>query len=180
MDCLRVGIDFAYFLLVENLDLMDPDSNHPPLVQQISGLDLLDDMKVMNSIADLTTLITHTSSDYSYFNFDKLRILNLPKHLKKIAHTIALESQNGTPSFDARAAILQKNAKGKKMAPKVSFAVFENECPKLFKSTKKAVYLGDRTIEKRSEKPARLETERQLDYEAKELLRPYGKPTTVC
>lgn len=156
--------------------MMDPESQPPHLSQQISGLDLLDDMKVMNSIADLTTLISHTSSDYSYFNLDKLKMLNLPKHLKKIANTIALEN-NGQPGFDAKT-VLQKNAKTRKVLPRIDFTI-STDSMKLFKQTKKAVYLCDRTIEKRSEKPARLETERALNYEAKELFRPYAKAITV-
>lgn len=159
---------------VENLDI-DVDSNVPRLTQQISGLDLLDDMKVMNSIADLSTLIAHTPSDYSYFNFDKLKMLNLPKHLKKIANTIALE--NG-PTGE-RANVVQKNAKAtKRVAPRIDFSI-NLDHSKFLKITKKAVYLCDRTIEKRSEKPSRLETERQLNYESKELLRPYSKQITA-
>lgn len=158
---------------VENLDI--DTETVPKLTQQVSGLDLLDDMKVMNSIADLSTLISHTPSDYSYFNFDKLKMLNLPKHLKKIAHTIALE--NGAAG--ERGNVVQKNAKTtKRMAPRIDFSINVDHS-KLLKVTKKAVYLCDRTIEKRSEKPCRLETERTLNYDSKELLRPYCKKITA-
>lgn len=155
---------------------MDNDLNEPKLSQQVSGLDLLDDMKVMNSISDLSTLISHVPSDYSYFNFDKLKMLNLPKHLKQIANTI--QHERG-PSFDPKATVVQKNAKAaKRVAPRLDFCR-KIDNMKFFKITKKAVYLCDRTIEKRSEKPCRLEQERQYNYEAKELLRPYFKTTTV-
>jgi len=155
---------------------IDGDLGAPKLSQQVSGLDLLDDMKVMNSIADLSTLISHSPSDYSYFNFDKLKMLNLPRHLKQIAHSI--QSERG-PNYDPRSAVVQKNAKAtKRAAPRIDFsAKLDNS--KFFKITKKAVFLCDRTIEKRSEKPCRLETERQYNYEARELFRPYLKPITV-
>lgn len=160
---------------VENMDI-DTESNGPKLTQQLSGLDLLDDMKMMNSIADLSTLISHTPSDYSYFNFDKLRMLNLPKHLKQIANTIAAERG---PNYDAKSAVVQKNAKAtKRVAPRMDFSL-KTDHMKFFKITKKAVYLCDRTIEKRSEKPCRLETERQFNYEARELFRPYSKQITA-
>lgn len=161
---------------VENME-MDPDNNAPRLAQHLSGLELLDDMRVANSISDLSTLISTTPSDYSYFNFDKLKILNLPKHLKHIANSIAAES----PNYDPRAnAVVQRNARNtKRVAPRIEFTKMKIDQMKLFKITKKAIYLCDRTIEKRSEKPSRLETERQLNYVSRELFQPYHKKTTA-
>ena len=153
---------------------IDPITNEPKLSQQTSGLELLDDMRMnMNSISDLSTLISHTPSDYSYFNFDKLKMINLPKHLKQIAQKISMER----PAENQ--AVVQKNAKtSRKVIPRIDFAT-EIHDSKLFRVTKKATYLGDRTIEKRSEKPWRLETERQFDYLVRDFFRPYFKDITA-
>lgn len=161
---------------VENME-MNGVGNDSRMAHQASGLDLLDDMRVMNSISDLSTLISSQPSDYSYFNFDKLKMVNLPKHLKKIANEI--QSERG-PNYDPTksSAVTQRNARTKRVVAKLDFGV-RLENMKFFKITKKACYLNDKVIEKRSEKPMRLETERQFNYEARELFRTYLKPITA-
>ncbi len=149
----------------------------------MSGLDLLDkidDIRSMNSIADLSTLISHTPSDYSYFNFDKLKLLNLPKHLKQIAnHLVGPKDLAGSQAANSAGTVINKNAKNaKRTAPRIDLNK-KLDNMKFFKITKKAIYLCDRTIEKRSEKPNRQETERQFNYESKELFQPYLKKITV-
>jgi len=163
---------------VENMD-MESNMQNSKLTQHISGLDLLekiDDIRSMNSIADLSSLISTSPSDYSYFNFDKLKLLNLPKHLKQIACHLTGDKEESTMQ---RPAVINKNAKlVKKITPRIDLTKKLDNL-KFFKITKKSIYLCDRTIERRSEKPSRLETERQFNYEAKELFQPYLKKITA-
>ena len=146
--------------------------------QHKSGLDLLekiDDIHLANSVSDLTSLISHTPSDYSYFNFDKLKLQTLPKHLKQIAANLASNAENSSAS-ENNPANSQKAAtvRNKRQMPLIDL-LGKIDRMKFFKITKKAICLCDKTIEKRSEKPFRLETERQVDYNAKRLLQPYHK-----
>ncbi len=147
-----------------------------------SGLDLLqkiDDIHLGNSVADLTSLISHTPSDYSYFNFDKLKLQTLPKHLKQIAAQLASTTdQSSTGSNNSANSQKSTTVRNKKQVPQLDF-LCKIDRIRFFKITKKAIYLCDKTIEKRSEKPFRLETERQLDYNAKQLLQPYHKSIPV-
>jgi hypothetical protein len=141
--------------------------------------DKIDDMKSMHSLADLTTLISNSPSDYSYFNFDKIKLTDLPKHLKRIATQIT--TVNNAINGDQQAPQQQKltaTAKNKKELPRVEFKP-TLDCIKYFKITKKAIYLCDKTIEKRSEKPLRLETERSFDFNARELFQPFEKAIAV-
>ena len=146
---------------------------------QRSSIDLLekiDDIH-LNSVADLTSLISHAPSDYSYFNFEKLKLQTLPKHLKQIAFHLAnnTENNNGGENTESKKTATVRN---KKIIPKIDLCEVK-DLSKYFKVTKKAIYVCDRTIEKRSEKPFRLETERQTDYNAKQLLQPYYKTIPV-
>lgn len=146
--------------------------------QHKSGLDLLekiDDIHFANSVSDLTSLISHTPSEYSYFNFDKLKLQTLPKHLKQIAAYLASNAENSSAgennSANSQKAITVRN---KRQMPLIDL-LGKIDRMKFFKITKKAICLCDKTIEKRSEKAFRLETERQIDYNAKRLLQPYHK-----
>ena len=97
-------------------------------------------------------------------------MLNLPKHLKQIACHLTGDKEESTMQ---RPAVINKNAKlVKKITPRIDLTKKLDNL-KFFKITKKSIYLCDRTIERRSEKPSRLETERQFNYEAKELFQPY-------
>ena len=66
----------------------------------------------------------------------------------------------------------------RKEIPKIDFGIVIDRS-KFFKVTKKATFLCDKTLEKRSEKPFRIETERQYDFNGKELFQPYFKAITV-
>ena len=127
----------------------------------------------MHSLADLTTLISNSPSDYSYFNFDKIKLTDLPKHLKRIANQISSDDQQASQQQHQQQKITA-TAKNKKEAPRVDFNL-TGDLMKYFKVTKKAIYLCDKTLEKRSEKPLRLETERQFDFNARELFQPFEK-----
>lgn len=145
---------------------------------EIGVLDKIDDLKSMHSIADLTTLISHSPSDYSYFNFDKIKLADLPRHLKRIAQ-LAKAMPGGENNQDTVIPKLATaTAKNKKEMPYIEFD-FNLEVNKAYKMTKKAVYLCDKTIEKRSEKPIRMETERQYDFNGKDLFQPFHKKITV-
>lgn len=163
----------------EHIEMFMNANEAPKLLAHKSGLDLLekiDDIH-LNSVADLTSLISQTPSEYSYFNFDKLKMQTLPKHLKQIALHLANITDNGIDSLSSKD---QKSAtvRNKKVIPKLDFFSTIDRM-KFFKITKKAVYLCDRTIEKRSEKPFRLEIERQVEYNARQLFQPYQKPVPV-
>ena len=55
-----------------------------------------DNPSMRHSLADITALIADSPSDYSYFNFDKIKLTDLPRHLKRMAQQIhAEESNNG-------------------------------------------------------------------------------------
>ena len=132
----------------------------------------IDDLRSLNSVADLTTLVTTSVSDYTYFDFDKLKITDLPRHLRRIAQKI------GGPENGAKAQKVLATAKNRREPAKISFDVRIDKS-KFIKITKKATYIADRTIEKRSEKPSRLESERQFNMAPRDLLRPYSKKITV-
>jgi hypothetical protein len=104
---------------------------------------------------------------------------SLPKHLKQIA-TFLVQSRvnNGVQPNDLVSNKQAITVRNKKEAPKIDLSI-ECDRMKYFKITKKAIYLCDKTIEKRSEKPCRLETERQFELNARELFQPYFKPITA-
>ena len=150
------------------------DDIHEP-ANAVTLFEKIDDLKSLHSIADLTTLISTSTSEYSYFDFDKLKLSNLPAHLKRIAAKLGSnEVQQNLPKT-------QKNvnvARNKKDLAKISFQT-KIDRMKFIKITKKATFIADRTIEKRNEKPCRLESERQIDLLPRDLLRPYYKRITV-
>ena len=83
---------------------------------------------------------------------------------------------------DGVAVAVEREAAGvqrtRKEIPKIDFGIVIDR-NKFFKVTKKATFLCDKTLEKRSEKPFRIETERQYDFNGKELFQPYFKEITV-
>lgn len=129
----------------------------------------------MISISELSALITHDTSDYSYFDSEKLKLFNLPKYIKKISQTNLLERGSNS---DLDATVVQKKTKAsKREAPHIDVFSAKRNNMKFFEITKKTVVLSDRIIEKRSEKRCRLE--RHFDYDSKELIQPYFKKITV-
>lgn len=145
----------------------------------------IDDIRSLKSISDLTQLLssTNTQSDYSYFNFDKLKLHDLPKHLKMIAlrltniqqqTPIGVDGDRQQNQLNTNQQQLQMKDRRKKEAPTLDFTIGLDRC-KFFKVTKKAIYLSDRTIEKRFDKTYNLESERELDYNSRQLLQPYCK-----
>jgi hypothetical protein len=158
----------------------DSGAGQDPQRTGMELFDKLDDLKSMHSLADLTTLISNSPSDYSYFNFDKIKLTDLPKHLKRIATqmTAANNALNGDDQQAPQTARLTATAKNRKEVPRVEFKQTV-DLMKFFKITKKAIYLCDKTIEKRSEKPLRLETERSFDFNARELFQPFEKAIAV-
>jgi hypothetical protein len=169
-------------------DMMKMQKQSQQLQQQHqSGLDVfekLDDIHRSishHSLADVTALLAQAPSDYSYFDFDKIKLIDLPRHLKRIAHTIALadktESLAEVPlQPQQQSATKSTTVRNKKEAPRLDFTQAQQiEVQKFFKITKKAIYLCDKTIEKRSEKPLRLEQERNFDFNAKTFFQPFDK-----
>ena len=162
----------------------DFGSQRLPLQPAELPIDILDDIRShsIHSVAELTTLISNSPSDYSYFDLSKMRLHDLPKHLKNIAARLVVERRAGGSEtseqdeiVNQRAAVVQRN---RKEIPKIDFGIVVDRS-KFFKITKKATFLCDKTLEKRSEKPFRIETERQYDFNGKELFQPYFKPITV-
>lgn len=165
--------------LVDNVDVLSNGGTARGASETASNVDIfdkIDDIRSLKSVAELTTLITHAPSDYSYFNLDRLKLTNLPRHLKKVADHLRLHDEAG--GGQQAAAPLQRHERNRREAPRIDFSNNLDRM-KYFKVTKKAIYLCDRTIEKRSEKPCRLETERQFDYNAKELFQPYYKAVSA-
>lgn len=145
--------------------------------------DKIDDIRSLNSIADLTTLISNSPSDYSYFNFEKLKIHDLPRHLKRVAAQIVTQSnkENKDPSNQSGSTSKSQRvntARNRKEIPRIEYSD-QTDLIKFFKFTKKCIYLCDRTLDKRSEKPIRIETERQYDFNAKEMFQAFEKPSTA-
>ena len=178
----EVGTDFD----TESLD-SGSEMNRLALQPQ-SGLtasDLIDDIRSrsMHSVAELTTLISQSPSDYSYFDLGKLKLHDLPKHLKLIANRLVNEKKDsefdaGMGSGSVTPQIKTATVRNRKEIPKLDFGIVIDRS-KFFKITKKAIFLGDKTLEKRSEKPFRIENERQIDFNGKELFQPYFKAITV-
>lgn len=134
---------------------MGASFNQNPESSKASGMEMLeklDDFRSLNSIADLTTLISNSPSDYSYFNIDKLKLHDLPKHLKRMAAIITTQAN----SSEANGSAVAKQTKAttvrsKKEAPRLEFS-HQTDLSKFYKITKKAIYLCDRTIEKEAKK----------------------------
>lgn len=149
-----------------------------------SGMEMLDkiddirSMNTLNSIADLTTLISNSPSDYSYFNFEKLKLHDLPRHLKRMAIQIQTVAKNPDLTNQNTNSKLVKSGtvRNKKEAPRLDFSII-TDLTKSFKVTKKCIYLCDRTLEKRSDKPLWFETERQYDFNPKNMFKAYRKLT---
>lgn len=162
----------------------DIGSQRLPLQPAELHADLLDDIRSssIHSVAELTTLISNSPSDYSYFDLSKMRLHDLPKHLKNIAARLVAEKRGSGETSELDEIVNQRAAvavqRTRKEIPKIDFGIVVDRC-KFFKITKKATFLCDKTLEKRSEKPFRIETERQYDFNGKELFQPYFKPITV-
>lgn len=170
---------------IENIanDLNTTENNRGASIHQ-SGMELfdkIDDIRSLNSlssIADLTTLISNSPSDYSYFNFDKLKLHDLPKHLKRMAIQIqssAKTTESLTPNTSSKL-VKSGTVRNKKEAPRLDFSII-TDLSKSFKVTKKCIYLCDRTLEKRSDNPLWFETERQYDFNSKDMFKAYRKLT---
>lgn len=148
--------------------------------------DRIDDIRsTLHSVADLTSLIsTSAASDYSYFNFEQLKLHNLPKHLKQIASRLAANQRaaavgpNGTALVPGVNETENRKAR-QKLVPRIEFRD-NDDLARFFKVTKKMTYLCDRTLEKRSEKPMFMESERQTtSFESKEFFQPFWKKIKV-
>lgn len=143
-------------------------------------LDKIDDIRSINSqfnsIADLTTLISNSPSDYSYFNFEKLKLHDLPRHLKRMAIQIQSSVKSSDNMLQNMKMVKSGTVRSKKEAPRIDFTIL-TDISKSFKETKKCIFLCDRTLEKRGEKPLWFETERQCDFNAKDMFRAYRKLT---
>jgi condensin complex subunit 2 len=148
----------------------------------IEMLDNIDDIRSLNSIAELTTLVANSPSDYSYFNLDKLKMHDLPKHLKRFASSLidrrgAERNPDGsTVDPDNQSGLLvQRNAvtaRPKREPPRIDFSIVMDS-KALNKITRKAIYLCDKTIDKRSLNPIRLEKECECPYNSKDLFHPW-------
>lgn len=143
-----------------------------------SGIELfdkIDDIRSLNSVAELTTLVSQSPNEYSYF--DKFKMHNLRSNIRQFQHQLAVQSSNNNnnPLEPVKSTATVRN---KREAPKIDLSIVQDRM-KFFKITKKAIYLCDRTIEKRSEKPCRIETERQYEYNPRELFQPYWKPISA-
>jgi condensin complex subunit 2 len=143
-------------------------------------MNAFDDLRSLHSIAELTQLIGTDTSDYSYFNFDRLKLHDLPKNLKAfVLRMNTANSQSGTQQQQQQQDQMlmqppQKVDRRRKEMPKLDLSIVLDRS-KFFKVTKKAIFISDRTIENRLDKSHNLETERELDYSARKLLQPYGK-----
>lgn len=166
-------------------------SNASRLQLSTGMVDPIDDIRSsLHSVADLTSLIsTSSASDYSYFNFEQLKLHTLPKHLKLIASRLAAYQNRavgsgalgaggqGIVALDG-APENQVKARQKKEAPRLEFKE-NDDLAKYFRVTKKMTYLCDRTLEKRSEKPMFMESERQTTFDSKEFFQPFWKKIKV-
>lgn len=152
------------------------NSIHQSGMEMLDKIDDIRSINTLNSIADLTTLISNSPSDYSYFNFEKLKLHDLPKHLKRMA----LQIQTSVKSVDNMSQntklVKSGTVRSKKEAPRIDFTIL-TDISKSFKETKKCIFLCDRTLEKRGEKPLWFETERQCDFNAKDMFKAYRKLT---
>ncbi|CAF0720587.1 unnamed protein product [Brachionus calyciflorus] len=170
---------------IENLngpDFNTTENNRGTSIHQ-SGMEVFDkiddirSLNSLNSIADLTTLISNSPSDYSYFNFEKLKLHDLPRHLKRMALQIQNNKTSDSQSTTSNSKLVKSGTvRSKKEAPKLDFSIF-TDLSKNFKITKKCIYLCDRTLEKRSEKALWFETERQYDFNSKNMFKAYRKLT---
>lgn len=165
------------------------NASHLNTTSGTSTGDRIDDIRsTLHSVADLTSLIsTSASSDYSYFNFEQLKLHNLPKHLKQIASRLAAnqraiasaDGKNGAANGEMPMSEIENRKARQKLTPKIEFRDTD-DLARFFKVTKKMTYLCDRTLEKRSEKPMFMESERQTTtFESKEFFQPFWKKIKV-
>lgn len=137
-----------------------------------AGLELIDDIRSLNSVADLTTLVSQAPNEYSYF--DKFKMHNLKQNLRNLNNAKSvLGDKNNQEQVKTAATV-----RNKREAPRIDLGIVVDRM-KFFKVTKKAIFLCDRTIEKRSEKALRLETERQYEFNVREFFQPYWKPISA-
>ena len=172
----------------EDIDV-DIDTNQHPLdminnssvtMRPPNPVELIDDIRT-TTIADMTQLLHHTSllnqSEYSYFNFDKLKIHDLPKHVKAFALKLANQDKNTNQQEELVKAAQGKDRRRKEI-PRLELLMDEDRS-KFFKVTKKALFLSDRTIETRFNKAFHLESERELDYNNRQLFQIYHRATNA-
>lgn len=146
-------------------------------ISAVPNAGILDDVRASKSIANMTTLLQHTSqlhSEYSYFNFDKLKLHDLPKHLKAFAVKVSNLAQENETDQQQQMQSTQMKDRRKKEAQKIDMQKLSDHS-KFLKVTKKAIFLSNRVIENRFEKTFNLESERELDYDARQLFQPYYK-----
>ncbi|RNA45055.1 Condensin complex subunit 2 [Brachionus plicatilis] len=151
-------------------------SIHQSGMEMLEKIDDIRSMNSVNSIADLTTLISNSPSDYSYFNFDKLKLHDLPNHLKRMAIQIQSSGKSSDNMSNNTKLAKSGTVRSKKEAPRIDFTIL-TDISKFLKVTKKCIFLCDRTLEKRAEKPLWFESERQCDFDSKEFFRAYRKGT---
>lgn len=143
----------------------------------IAGMPIDDIRSPMTSVADLTTMVAQKASEYSYFDRFKMHSLsaNIRGMWSEKAAALKASQQNNaaelTNSSTAKS-VKERNKRGEHVRLDNSLNI---DVSKFFKITKKSIALCDRTIEKRSEKPVRMEVERQQEFSARDLIRPYFK-----
>jgi hypothetical protein len=130
----------------------------------------------------MTQLLHHTSlmnqSEYSYFNFDKLKLHDLPKHIKAFATKLSNQESKSEIQQDEQVKSLQVKDRRRKEIPRLDISI-DADRSKFFKVTKKALFVSDRTIESRFDKTFHLESERELEYNNRQLFQIYHRQTNA-
>jgi hypothetical protein len=142
---------------------------------------IIDDIRT-TTVADMTQLLHHTSlmnqSEYSYFNFDKLKLHDLPKHIKAFAMKLSNQESKSEIQQEEQVKSLQVKDRRRKEIPRLDLSI-DADRSKFFKVTKKALFVSDRTIESRFDKTFHLESERELEYNNRQLFQIYHRQTNA-
>ncbi len=96
--------------------------------------DIIDDIRSLNSVAELTTLVSQAPNDYSYF--DKFKMHNLTHNLRQrnVVTTLSNNVQND-PLLQTKASAA--TVRNKREAPRIDLGIVVDRL-KFFKITKKA------------------------------------------
>lgn len=167
-------------------DIHDGLDQLPAMIDHGPNLNHIDDIQSMaHTLQDVGSLLETTlqPSDYTYFNFDRLRLHDLPKHLKAMAIKLATNEANSQNNANEgqdttiRSKIAGKDRRKKQLQLLDLKQI--NDYTKIFKQTNKAICLSDKIIEKRAEKSFHLEIEREISYNPRQLFQLYSKTIPV-
>jgi hypothetical protein len=168
----------------------------------ITNYNSIENFPTNTAIAEITGLIVSAPSEYSFFDYDKIKMSNLPQHLKRMTKSlnepknseINIQKQNSSIQTQiVLSAAIPKSSQGsnaektaatskirrmKKTAAPIDFMCVLDPTlnfRKHFKRTRRAICLSDRVIEERALKDQVLSEETITDFKGRQFFKPFEK-----